>query len=181
MPGDKRVRYTRLFLRESLIELLKLKPIARITVKELCEKADINRATYYSHYSDPSDQLHKIEAEFMEGISSYLDSHSLSGSGNSYLSAVTKIMEYIEENRELCRVLLGGNGDADFQQEIMEFLRQRVFDAWSSAIPDREYAYTFVATGSIGVARKWLFKESERETPEEIASIIVRLVNEGIA
>src|SRR5699024_5578943 len=47
---DRRKQYTRKVLKESLIELLKNKPIATISVKALCEKADINRSTFYAHY-----------------------------------------------------------------------------------------------------------------------------------
>lgn len=63
---DARVRYTKMVIRNSLLELLRIKPIAKITVTEICERADINRATFYAHYSDPSDLLHSLEAEVIE-------------------------------------------------------------------------------------------------------------------
>ena len=47
MAADRRVKYTKMVLRESLIKLLQKKSISRITVKELCEMADINRATFF--------------------------------------------------------------------------------------------------------------------------------------
>lgn len=46
---DRRKKYTRMVLKESLMELLKNKPISNITIKEICEEADINRSTFYSH------------------------------------------------------------------------------------------------------------------------------------
>lgn len=49
---DRRVKFTKMFLKESLIDLLEEKSIFKITIKEICEKADINRATFYAHYSD---------------------------------------------------------------------------------------------------------------------------------
>ena len=64
MPGkkqDARVRYTKMVVKSSLLELMQTKPVAKITVTEICEKAGINRATFYSHYSDPTDLLHSIE------------------------------------------------------------------------------------------------------------------------
>lgn len=61
MATDRRVKYTKMILRQSLIEVLKEKPISRLTIKELCERADINRATFYSHYSDQFDLLKQIE------------------------------------------------------------------------------------------------------------------------
>ena len=59
---DARVRYTKMMIRNSLLELLSTKPIAKITVTEICERAGINRATFYAHYTDPTDQLHWLQS-----------------------------------------------------------------------------------------------------------------------
>ncbi|MFA7674359.1 MAG: TetR family transcriptional regulator, partial [Clostridia bacterium] len=48
---DRRVRYTKMVLKESFINLLSKKGISNITIKQICEDADINRATFYTHYS----------------------------------------------------------------------------------------------------------------------------------
>ena len=49
---DARKRYTQMVLKQSFLELLKEKPVSRITVKEVCALAQLNRATFYAHYSD---------------------------------------------------------------------------------------------------------------------------------
>ena len=49
MKNDHRVTVTKKMITESFLELIKEKPLAAITVKELCEKAHINRATFYAH------------------------------------------------------------------------------------------------------------------------------------
>ena len=48
---DARKRYTQMVLKQSLLKLLKEKPVNKITVKEVCELAQLNRATFYAHYS----------------------------------------------------------------------------------------------------------------------------------
>ena len=70
---DRRVKYTRMVIKESFIDLLEKKDISRITIKEICENADINRATFYAHYSDQYELLRKIEDEFLDNIRDYLD------------------------------------------------------------------------------------------------------------
>ena len=62
---DRRARYTRMVLKESLIELLKEKRISNISIKEICERADINRSTFYSHYQDQYDLMHQVEQEVL--------------------------------------------------------------------------------------------------------------------
>ena len=49
---DRRIRKTRAVLKSSLLSLMKEKSVKHITVKELCDKADINRGTFYLHYTD---------------------------------------------------------------------------------------------------------------------------------
>ena len=63
---DARIRYTQRILKESLLALLKQKPINKITVKEVCELAELNRATFYAHYSDCFALLEQIENELLE-------------------------------------------------------------------------------------------------------------------
>ena len=66
---DRRIRYTKMFLKDSLLELLQKKPLSRITVTELCQMAEINRSTYYVYYKDPLDQLESLVTE--NSFSSY--------------------------------------------------------------------------------------------------------------
>lgn len=49
MKTDARVRYTCKVIQDAFLDILKEKPISRITVKEVCDKAEINRGTFYKH------------------------------------------------------------------------------------------------------------------------------------
>ena len=51
-PESRRTQMTRRLIRTALIELMGEKTFERITIKELCERADVNRTTFYLHYSD---------------------------------------------------------------------------------------------------------------------------------
>ena len=53
---DARKRYTQMVLKQSFLKLLKEKPVNRITVKEVCALAQLNRATFYACllYTSPS-------------------------------------------------------------------------------------------------------------------------------
>jgi AcrR family transcriptional regulator len=69
---SRKTRYTRKALRDSLVELMKDKPITKITIKELCENADVNRTTFYAHYRDQYDLLQQIEEETLVCIENIL-------------------------------------------------------------------------------------------------------------
>lgn len=59
---DRRVKYTKTALREALVTLMQDRHISQITVKALCDLADVNRSTFYAHYTDPYDLLGQVEA-----------------------------------------------------------------------------------------------------------------------
>ena len=58
---SRRVTMTKLLLKTALIELMQEKPFPQITIKELCERADLNRTTFYLHYADQTAVLREIE------------------------------------------------------------------------------------------------------------------------
>lgn len=52
MKTDARIRYTRVVIKDSFVKLLKSQPINKITVKDVCDLAEINRVTFYKYYTD---------------------------------------------------------------------------------------------------------------------------------
>ena len=64
VTNDHRSRVTKMLIRKAFMELLRQKPLASISVKELCELAGINRGTFYSHYQDVYDLLWKSAPVF---------------------------------------------------------------------------------------------------------------------
>ena len=159
------------------------KPISRITIKELCENADINRATFYTHYNDQFDLLKSVEQELIADINIYLDSFSFEENNTYSLEIMTKIFEYIKDNEEICRVLLGSNGDIDFQKEIMMIVQKRFIADQKTKKPIDEkvveFVFTFAATGSIGMIQKWLSEES-KIPPKDMAKLVIKLTNQGL-
>ena len=70
---DRRTRYTRQTIKDILLEELKIKPYSKITVTEICKKAEMNRGTFYLHYYDIDDVLNDILEDFLSDTSSVLD------------------------------------------------------------------------------------------------------------
>ena len=78
---------SRTVFKKSLIELLDEKYISEISVTELCNKANMNRSTFYSHYENVIDVLDEIQNDIYEELENYLnDSQSLNGTLTECLS-----------------------------------------------------------------------------------------------
>ncbi len=180
--NDRRVRYTKMVLKESLIKLLSEKDISRITIKEICEEADINRATFYSHYSDQYDLLRKVEDELFEQISEHLSGFTQDIGEVTTIDLVERIFEYIKENAQLCKLLLSERGDLDFQKKIMMLIYDKNIDEQITKgiirKDDAEYIYAYTITGCVGIIQKWLYdgmKMSTRSISELLVKLSMRL------
>ena len=66
---DRRTRYTCQTIKDILLEELKTKPYSKITVTEICKKAEMNRGTFYLHYYDIDDVLNDILEDFLSDTS----------------------------------------------------------------------------------------------------------------
>ncbi|MDR2197646.1 MAG: TetR/AcrR family transcriptional regulator [Coriobacteriales bacterium] len=179
---DRRVRYTKAALRDALVEQMQDRHISAITVKSLCEQADVNRSTFYLHYRDQYDLLKQVEAEVLDTLRERLDKQAeLDSRGPVSLSAMTGIMEYARENAALARALLSENSDIGFKQDVMQ-LAHLVDTSIASAYDQRvrEYIATYAVHGAIAVAEKWL-RDGTREPTGQIAQLLTQLVSGSIA
>lgn len=180
---DRRVKYTKMVLKESLTKLMKEKAISRITITEICKNADINRTTFYSHYNDQYDLLEKIVQELINDINSYLDTFEFDDNIEESLQMLTKILEYIDLNSDLCKVLLGSNSNIKLQKDIMMIMNQRCISEWviKNSIDQvtADYIYAFAITGNIGIIQKWL-SENNKKPAKEMAAIIMKLTHQGL-
>jgi AcrR family transcriptional regulator len=182
--SDRRANYTRMVLRESFIELLREKHISKITIKEICEKADVNRGTFYFHYRDQYDLLEQMEQELICDINKYLDELRFDKDESEALQMMTKIFEYIIKNDKLCTVILSDNCDIDFKKEIMMLVQKQYLTEWTNnnKIDDEiiEYIYSFATNGSIGVIQNWL-QSGMKKSAHDMAEIMLKMTKQGIS
>ena len=110
----------------------------------------------------------------------YLQSFDYQENPSDMLVMLTKILEYIEQNEKLCLILLGGNGNPDFQRRITMIIREGfVKDYQTKKAMDpsvAEYVYTYIASGSFSLILKWLEEEPRIPQPQ-MAEMVVRLSN----
>ena len=182
--SDRRTRYTQMVLKKSLIEWMEQKPLAKITIKELCERADINRCTFYAHYRDQYDLLQQIEDEIISEIRERLSAFDFRADIGVAFQVVEQIFQYIADNRDFCSLLLSEKGDFSFQKRVTALFQEQYAQQWQasrSTDPETvEYLYRYVITGSIGILQNWL-KSGMRKSPGEMAGLLLRLTNQGLA
>lgn len=179
---DRRIKYTKMVLRQSLLELLEEQPISKVTVTDLCARADVNRNTFYSHYQSPFHLLMQIEDELYEEI---MRSVERSLSALTLHTFLLEVCQSIAANGDLCRILLSEHGDKEFLRRVMQVAHDWSIAEWSAqpSTLDREgmeLLYSFAANGSIAVIEGWI-KSGMQKSPQEIATLIENMTRSGQA
>lgn len=169
MKTDARVRYTRMRIREAFFEYLEEKPVSRITVKEICDRAEINRATFYKHYADPFELLQKLEEEALEELQHKIqDSRQEKGK-----SLLLTILDSVKDTGNPYRLLGSQNGDPGFGAQISNLFYQEFQPQMARNLPccteaEKQAAYLFVAGGSGHLISAWI-KNGMQTPPEQVA------------
>ena len=159
---DRRVRRTKKLLSQALTQLLQEKQAKEITVKELTDLADMNRGTFYLYYRDIFDMLEKIEDSLFSSLDAIMARHEEEAASAKTKPLLLDLFTFIEENQEICRVLLSANGDMNFLHRLNEVVREKCRIAWVSLQKDQtaeeefDYHYSFVVFGCAGLIRAWL-------------------------
>lgn len=168
IKGNRRVLYTQKVIKESLLELLKEKDIHKVTVTDICKKADINRGTFYSHYKDAYDLLDSMENEFFDTAYNFVKGHDE--------GALLKVLNLIKENKDLCKIIFCIQMDPKILNRI--FLIADKIDL-KSMVKDEDKVYTDYLIkcsvgGIIAIIQNWL-EGGLKEEPEFILDIINRV------
>ena len=184
---DRRVTRTRRLLRQALVKRMREKSVSSITVKELCDECDINRGTFYSHYSDVAALLASIENDLftqLQQVLAQLSTEEMLTRDNTGRTMVA-LFEFLRENADICAALLCDNGDPAFIERVRVFVRREVLGEWRHMFSDgdgerQEYTFAFLVSGSMGMLQHWL-ESGLTLTPEQMAAMLTEFITQGVA
>ena len=170
---DARKRYTQMILKQSFLKLLKEKPVNKITVKELCELSQINRATFYTHYSDCFALLESIEEDLLEAFQQSLklvDSFDVT-------ALIEAIYTMIEQQQDACRVLIFQNVCPNVLRRMISLARDESISYWKRHLhhitdAELEMLYTHLSNGLMHV----VVEGYEKYGREEVVRFVNRIV-----
>lgn len=180
---DRRVRRTKKLLTQALTQLLQEKQINEITVKELTDLADMNRGTFYLYYKDMFDMLEKIEDGMFEALDAIVSPHEHDDVSQQTKPILLDLFRFIEDNQEMCRVLLSPHGDMNFLHRLNEVVREKCLKAWPNIRKEKgeadfDYHYSFVVFGCAGIIRAWVNRNCP-ESAEKMAEMAYGMILRG--
>lgn len=172
---SRRVQMTKLLLKTALMELMQEKPFEQITIKELCEQADLNRTTFYLHYDDQRGVLKEIEQETMEKTVEFMKNVSPDA---DTIDMVEAYLSYVRENAMVFRTLLLRYDSKPFRQEFVVYTLDKIRDNLPYyGDPEHErYVLTFLMEGSNHIIMEWIRQDFDLPA-REVATLIYKLCN----
>lgn len=177
--SDRRVKKTKKALQNALAELMTHKELRNITVQELVDKADIHRATFYSHYHDVYDLYEQLE----KSVIAELDIIITSDPTHRYENVYNALIDYVFNNATLFRMFFSEKGNTGFQNNIHELIEKKYLNIWlyeehrTVIVDEMRFLTTYHIQGCLAIISAWV-KENFSHSKKEILGLI-RKVNEN--
>jgi AcrR family transcriptional regulator len=177
---------TNQLLKDTFIELYTHKPINKISVKELCQRANLNRGTFYSYYENIDNLLEEIEEELLSDLVNIIKTENIiihtKEDLDIFLETIKKLTDYIRKHGDYFKALLGKNGDNLFTYKIKNTMKKKLsikFKAEKRNVGNlNEYLLEYISSANIGVITYWV-ETGMKTTPEELMGLMVKILFKG--
>ncbi|MBQ7546383.1 MAG: TetR family transcriptional regulator C-terminal domain-containing protein [Clostridia bacterium] len=158
VKDNQRARLSKKMFQNAMLELLEEKNgIEKISARELCTRAELNRSTFYAHYTEPREVLLEAEEETLTETSEYIRKIGAeqTGGGQEYLAA---FFRYIRDNGRTFRVLLVTAADPEFKSRFMQISLMQLFTHLRLTMDadKQQYILAYLLNGSFGVITQWI-------------------------
>lgn len=180
--GDRRVRRTKRAVRDAVQRLLETQPYEKLTITAIAREADIDRKTFYLHYSSVDAVLDEIIQEEVDHIVGVWRSETAGREQDAVAadvlqSTIATLIRELQSRRDALRHIDTKTLIARTERPLIEAaLEEDVLGIASSLSgTDIVYATSFLYAGMLAVLQRWL-QDGGDTTPEELASIMTSLV-----
>lgn len=169
---NRKIKMTKLALKDALVELLLENPLRKITVTALCRQADVNRSTFYSHYQDIFSVMDDLEEEFVRHVAYIKESCTREENRQT----LKNYLQYAREKKTTFNVLLiNGKMTEPVMRESMQLYDTEHPDAAQQQRSEHELYTRFACMGTFHLIYQWLQKE-EAYTLDFITDTILSLM-----
>lgn len=182
---------TACLMNEALILLLEKKDYSFITVKEICEKAGVNRSTFYLHYETMDDLLsesieyvgNKLHKKYSEKV---LNKQIISSSKLEDLILITPeyllpYLEFLKENKAIYKIAYS-QPNVFKVDLVLKHLHKNIFgpilNKFAIPLSEQKYMMQFYLSGISSIIIEWI-KNGCKEDIQSIVSIIIKCLNLG--
>lgn len=165
-------------IQDILLTLIEKKPLKSITVNNLCQLAQINRSTFYAHYTDIYAVMECISEKLEQDLITQYDARYIDGTDILSNDYMILFVTHVKENLSFYKAYLSEYNENTLRQS-MELLYKEVMQPVFKRldVPTRTgiYYFDFFTSGVITVLRRWV-NDGCIETPLELSEIITSVL-----
>ena len=176
---DRRVKRTRTALREALIALILERGWDETSVQDVCDRADIGRSTFYTHFVDKEDLL----VSGFDEVRRTIRALGACGSDQKALGFVRGMAEHVHDNRRLFRAIVGKRSGQAVQkrfQQLLFDLVQEDLAPLTTAGPRLDATVHFLS-GALFQTLIWWVDSRNPFQPTDVAGLFDELTTSVIA
>lgn len=164
---DRRVRKTEQAIQTAFAKLLTEKSVENITVKKLCEMADINKSTFYLHYKDIYDCADCFRDDIVEEFGKVVAPYSFPEIITNFAIVLENLMGMFQENKEVYMPFLKSPSLASTLCKIKQLMIEKVLDKMDPSERNNviyRCSASFIVSGIISVLEQYDFTEISHQT-----------------
>ena len=167
---DRRVQKTRKLLQDALIELVAEKGYESVSIREILDKANVGRSTFYAHFQDKDQLLHSI----LDRLSELFEQHkerlldatrNLGNADNTDLilglSPTLSLFQFVGQNHRFFKAMLGNRGYGIFAKPVYDYVFAHVHGIFTKPIHDNAFAHLHESFKMLRSHEKYGSLESE--------------------
>lgn len=171
---DKRSRRTRQAIENALLRLIETRGYGLVSVRDICDEAEVSRSTFYTHYADKDD----LKRSGLHHLCLELDSHPAGTDAHCDASSLERaLFEHAAKYRSHYRALVRGGVAAMVLQSVRKIVADTIRKKLRSEESDaesREVAVQFLAGGYIALLTGWLDGD-ETAPPPNVGAVLQRI------
>ncbi len=154
------------------MELIREKPLSKITVSEICQKAEINRGTFYRYYLDVYDLAEQQEKNGLEQVDQMIRGIS----SGDFVSVFSEVLRFFAKDPSFFFMVASGafssTEENSFFQKVFVRCYQVLYEDHPQDTDRHDTRFLSFMTGGSGALVAYWLKSGMKEPPEEIAEII---------
>ncbi|UQS81427.1 hypothetical protein MOO45_08115 (plasmid) [Bombilactobacillus folatiphilus] len=168
---DARVCKTKLRIRHELVTMLQHQNINNISITKLCDQAQINRSTFYTHYNSTIEVLEKMESEVLQKSKEYLRQQRQTFDVRDHQKMwvmYLKLLNFYKANPDMTRALFVYPINKKFKTDLFNFSDQY------NTYTDSYYQQAYTIAGGLEMIELWV-KHDFDLSPERLCKLMVEM------
>lgn len=175
---------SRKLIKQAFVELMQEKDIDKMTIKDIVTKADINRGTFYAHYTGIHDVREQIGNEILSALLKFVDEFQHSRLMINPLPLLLTIASFLEKDVEFYRLLINAQSSVTFLNKLKTLLMDKILsdEKTLSTIKNKDQLQIIVnlfTSGTVGLYQDW-FNHKIKMSLKDLTLIINQIITNGI-